>query len=87
MEHLISPCLAMRQDSFPEIPNGELKKLFDSNYKFKNIDYLVHNFVKSSVKQKFDGIFALDVLEHIKRKDEKNFILNLESFLCLIIFP
>lgn len=57
------------------------KKLFDSNYKFKNIDYLVHNFVKSSVKQKFDGIFALDVLEHIKRKDEKNFILNLKKSL------
>mgnify|MGYP001365976244 CR=1 FL=1 len=57
------------------------KKLFDSNYKFKNIDYLVHNFVKSSIKQKFDGIFALDVLEHIKRKDEKNFILNLKKSL------
>ncbi len=57
------------------------KILFDTNYKFKNIDFILHDFVKNSLKQKFDGIFALDVLEHIKKKDEKTFILNLKKSL------
>lgn len=69
------------------------KILFDTNYKvnsfvfgsgtfnFKNIDFILHDFVKNSLKQKFDGIFGLDVLEHIKKKDEKKFILNLKKSL------
>ena len=48
------------------------KILFDTNYKFKNIDFILHDFVKNSLKQKFDGIFALDVLEHIKKKTKRH---------------
>ena len=52
-----------------------LKKiLFDTNYKFKNIDFILHDFVKNSLKQKFDGIFALDVLEHIKKRRKDIYI-------------
>jgi 2-polyprenyl-3-methyl-5-hydroxy-6-metoxy-1,4-benzoquinol methylase len=57
------------------------KNLFDSAYSFKNIDYIVHDFVKKPLKEKFDGIFALDVLEHIKKKQENRFIQNLKKSL------
>ena len=40
-------------------------------------EYIVHNFVKKKLNRKFDGIYALDVLEHIKKKDEKKFIINI----------
>jgi len=36
----------------------------------------VHDMVKSPMEEKFDGIFSLDVLEHIEAKDEDAFLTN-----------
>ncbi len=44
---------------------------------FKNIKYVKHNFIKNSTKKKFDGIYSLDVLEHIKKRHEKLFLKNI----------
>ena len=45
--------------------------------KFTKTKYIIHNFIKHSLKQKFDGIYSLDVLEHIEKKYEKKFIKNI----------
>tara|TARA_B110000438_G_C15740122_1_gene618081 strand:- start:72 stop:755 length:684 start_codon:yes stop_codon:yes gene_type:complete len=49
---------------------------FKSHSKEKN-EYIVHDFTKKKLNRKFDGIYSLDVLEHIKRSREKVFIKNL----------
>ena len=41
------------------------------------INYFLHDFSKEKLLQKFDGIFALDVLEHISKKIENKFISNI----------
>ena len=48
---------------------------------FKNIKYFVHDFTKKRLSKKFDGIYSLDVLEHISKKYEKKFIKNICSSL------
>tara|TARA_B100001057_G_C22621741_1_gene860822 strand:+ start:162 stop:836 length:675 start_codon:yes stop_codon:yes gene_type:complete len=51
--------------------------------KFFNSNYIIHDFTKShlSQKQKFDGIYLLDVLEHINKQKEKKFLKNILSSL------
>ena len=61
--------------------NVKKKLFFDKNYKFKNIKFKNHNFIKKPMNDKFDGIFALDVLEHIDKKNEKKFIINVKKSL------
>ena len=61
--------------------NKNKKISFDKNYKLKNINFEINNFINKPLKKKFDGIFALDVLEHIEKKNEKKFILNLKKSL------
>lgn len=46
------------------------------------VSFISHNFVKEPLKKlsnKFDGIYLLDVLEHIDEKEENHFLLNLKS--------
>ena len=57
------------------------KTFFDKTYKFKNIKFITHNFLKRPLQKKFDGIFALDVLEHIQKRDETKFIKNIKKSL------
>lgn len=46
-----------------------------SNFK---IQYLQHDMLKGHIKsKKFDGIYSLDVLEHISKQKEKTFIKNI----------
>ena len=44
---------------------------------FKNINYFKHNFLESNIKKKFDGIYSLDVLEHIDKNKESKFLKNI----------
>lgn len=58
----------------------------------KKIDFQVHNIVESPMNEKFEGIFSLDVLEHIDKKNEDKFMRNICSSLskngtCIIGMP
>jgi len=65
------------------------KYFFEKNYKNKNHKYLIHDFTKYKLKKKYDGIYLLDVLEHIPKKKEsfflKNIIFSLNKNAVLII--
>ena len=59
---------------------------------FEQIQFKFHNFVEAPLPHKFDGIYALDVLEHIEKKDEDAFLGNIASSLrgdgvCVIGMP
>ena len=41
-------------------------------------NYLIHNFVKKRLNKKFEGIYLIDVLEHIPKSLEKKFIKNIK---------
>lgn len=43
----------------------------------KNTEFFIHNFIQTHTNKKFDGIYSLDVLEHIHKKNEKNFLKNI----------
>ena len=45
-----------------------------SNAKTK---YLLHNFIEKKLNKKYSGIYALDTLEHISKKNENKFIINI----------
>jgi cyclopropane fatty-acyl-phospholipid synthase-like methyltransferase len=49
---------------------------FLKNYQFNN-KYLVIDFLKKKLKKKYDGIYALDVLEHIDKRKEEKFLKNI----------
>ena len=58
----------------------------------KKINFQVHNIVESPMNEKFEGIFSLDVLEHIDKKNEDKFMRNICSSLskngtCIIGMP
>lgn len=42
----------------------------------------VHDLVKGPLPQRYDGVFSLDVIEHIKREDEHAFLANLRGSLA-----
>ena len=52
-------------------------------YRGSETEYLIHDFVSSPLKLRFDGIYGLDVLEHIKPTDQANFLANV----CASISP
>jgi len=58
---------------------------FESQQVYANGDtkYLIHDFVKSKLNKVFDGIYALDVLEHIQPKDQGQFLSNI----CFSLLP
>ena len=46
-------------------------------YSKEKMNYIVHDFTKERLNRKYDGIYALDVLEHISKHKEKAFIKNI----------
>lgn len=50
-------------------------------YRKSGTEYLVHNFVDSQLNKVFEGVYALDVLEHIRPNDQGNFLSNVCSSL------
>ena len=46
-----------------------------------NNDYYIHDFTKKKFKKKYDAIYALDVIEHIKKKECDKFVKNIKSSL------
>ena len=58
----------------------EYKDLHIKDYQ-RNAKYIIHDFVKRKLKNSFDGIYAIDVLEHIDKKKENIFIKNILSSL------
>lgn len=46
------------------------------------LDFELIDFTKDSSLQNYDAIYALDVLEHIKREEMQNFLLNIRKSLC-----
>ena len=51
----------------------------DNNY--SKLKYIKHDFIKKALKSKYDGIYLLDVLEHISKKSEVKFIKNISKSL------
>ena len=66
-----------------------IEEIHDRRQHKWELDAHVHNMVLEPTKQSFDGIFSLDVLEHIQQSDEdaflKNTCLSLKSHGALII--
>ena len=52
------------------------KKDFDK-IKFTKTKFILHDFIRYKLNRKFDGIYSLDVLEHIQKNQEKKFIKNI----------
>ena len=52
-------------------------------YQQNKTHYLVHNFVVGPINKFFDGIYALDVLEHILPADQDSFLSNI----CTSLLP
>ena len=49
--------------------------------KVKKYKFILNDFTKNSLKKKYDGIYLLDVLEHISKKKENLFLINLKKSL------
>jgi len=64
-----------------ELTDNEILNL--KHYDKKNIksQYFIHDFCKKKLKKKYDGIYLLDVIEHINKKNEKTFIKNISASL------
>jgi len=61
-----------------DIENTNLKDFENNKIKSRfNIDYILHNFEKKKLGKKFDGIYMLDVFEHINNKNEDIFLKNI----------
>jgi len=56
------------------------KEQYDA-YALNKNKYFIHDFVKKSIKKKYDGIYSLDVIEHIKKKPCDKFIKNIKNSL------
>ena len=42
-----------------------------------NVKYIVHNFLEKKLNKKYQGVYMLDVIEHIDKKKEHKFIINI----------
>ena len=66
-----------------------IEEIHDRRQHKWELDAHVHNMVLEPTQQSFDGIFSLDVLEHVQQSDEdaflKNTCLSLKSHGALII--
>tara|TARA_X000001036_G_scaffold439494_1_gene490843 strand:- start:6422 stop:7084 length:663 start_codon:yes stop_codon:yes gene_type:complete len=49
--------------------------------KIKNYKYILNDFTKKKIQKKFDGIYLLDVFEHIEKKKENIFMKNIKKSL------
>ena len=58
----------------------ENQKEYDRT-KVKKFKFILNDFTKKSLKKKYDGIYLLDVLEHISKKEENLFLTNLKKSL------
>jgi len=74
------------------IVNTEVNKLdlcdvtLSSRDQFKlshvnNNEYFIHDFTKKKFKKKYDAIYSLDVIEHIKKKECSRFVKNIKNSL------
>lgn len=64
------------------ISDIEIKNKIDfDQINFTKTKFIIHDFIKHKLKTKFDGVYSLDVLEHIEKKYEKKFIKNICSSL------
>jgi len=57
-----------------------------------NVKFFRHDFLRKKIKKKYDGIYLLDVLEHIPKKNEKKFVKNIiyslkKNGVCIIGLP
>lgn len=48
----------------------------------KRLELRVHDILDSPVKGRFDAVYSLDVIEHIRKKDEETFMSNLARSLA-----
>ena len=66
-----------------------IEEIHDRRQQKWGLDAHIHNMVLEPTKQSYDGIFSLDVLEHVQQADEdiflKNTCLSLKSHGALII--
>ena len=64
-----------------DLTDNEILNL--KHYDKKNIKtpYFIHNFCEKKLKKKYDGIYLLDVIEHIDKRSEKIFIKNIVASL------
>jgi len=54
--------------------------IYKQNYNItseKKGEYIIHNFLEKTLNKKYQGIYALDVIEHIDKKNENKFITNI----------
>jgi len=58
-----------------------IRDILSRNSNKWKLDTLNNDFVAKPVNKKYDGIYSLDVLEHIEKKNEKKFISNIVSSL------
>ena len=59
---------------------------------FSNIEYRYHNFTEKPYPHKVDGIYLVDVIEHIFHNEESNFLFNIiaslnDNGVCIIGTP
>lgn len=64
------------------VKNIELSDCEELNLKFYDkvfhqTSYFIHDPIKKKFKKKYDGIYCLDVLEHIEKRSEKKFLKNI----------
>lgn len=71
-------CTNVDAVDFDEVFINNCKDYRDTN----NINFYVHDILKKPFKENhYNGIYSLDVLEHINSKDEDRFLMNLVSSL------
>lgn len=61
---------------FDEVFINDAKTRFSSKWPF---DYKIYDFTKNKYQEKYDGIFLLDVFEHISPNVEEAFISNVKN--------
>lgn len=64
-----------------ELTDNEVLNLKHYDKKINKSQYFIHDFCKQKLKKKYDGIYLLDVIEHINKKKEKTFIKNISASL------
>ena len=57
-----------------ELSDSENLNLKHYDMDFHKTKYFIHNVIKSKFKKQYDGIYLLDVIEHIDKKSEKIFL-------------
>jgi len=71
---VLESCQKLVLSDFDPIWKADFSK--QEFYKGTNTEYIIHNFVVERHETKYDGIYALDVLEHIKPSEQDQFLQN-----------